>query len=108
LVGFGGNAWNADTMAIYLHGLAPDCDVVTFHYRGYRPSTGEPSASALLSDAPPIFDHLQHVIMQKRVVAVGFSIGAGPAAYLAQQRPLAGLVLVTPFDSLESLARDLY
>jgi hypothetical protein len=30
------------------------------------------------------------------------------AAHLARHRPVAGLVLVTPFDSLEALARDLY
>jgi pimeloyl-ACP methyl ester carboxylesterase len=39
---------------------------------------------------------------------VGFSIGSGVAAHLARHRPAAGLVLVTPFDSLEALARDLY
>ena len=36
------------------------------------------------------------------------SIGAGPAAYLASQRPIAGLILVTPFDSLTALAREHY
>ena len=30
------------------------------------------------------------------------------AAHLARHRPAAGLILVTPFDSLEALARDLY
>jgi predicted alpha/beta hydrolase len=40
LIGFGGNAWNAEAMALYLHGLFPDHDVVTFHYRGYAPSRG--------------------------------------------------------------------
>jgi hypothetical protein len=30
------------------------------------------------------------------------------AAHLARHRPVAGLVLVTPFDSLEALAGDLY
>jgi pimeloyl-ACP methyl ester carboxylesterase len=108
LLGFGGNAWNADAMAIYLHGLVPDCDVVAFHYRGYQPSTGRPSAEALLGDALTIFDHLQQTLAPKRVIAVGFSIGSGVAAYLARQRPAAGLILVTPFDSLEELARDLY
>jgi uncharacterized protein len=108
LLGFGGNAWSADAMALYLHERLPDCDVVAFHYRGYRPSTGRPSAEALLADAVTIFDHVQQVLAPERVVAVGFSIGSGVAAYLAQQRPLAGLVLVTPFDSLEALARDLY
>jgi hypothetical protein len=42
------------------------------------------------------------------VVAVGFSIGSGVAAHLARHRPTVGLVLVTPFDSLEALAGDLY
>ena len=108
LLGFGGNAWNADTMALYLHGLVPDCDVVAFHYRGYPPSAGQPSAKALLEDAPIVFDHVQQVLSPQQVVAVGFSIGSGVAAYLSRQRPVAGLLLVTPFDSLEALARDLY
>jgi uncharacterized protein len=30
------------------------------------------------------------------------------AAYLAQRRPLAGMILMTPFDSLEALAREHY
>jgi hypothetical protein len=51
LLGFGGNAWSADAVAIYLQSVFPDRDVVTFHYRGYAPSTGKPSASAILEDA---------------------------------------------------------
>ena len=51
LLGFGGNAWNADAMALYLHDLFPDREVAAFHYRGYAPSTGKPSAEALLSDS---------------------------------------------------------
>jgi pimeloyl-ACP methyl ester carboxylesterase len=105
LLGFGGNAWNADAMALYLHGLFPDHEVIAFHYRGYPPSSGAPSARALLADSVTIFDHLQ----QERpgpVVAVGFSIGSGVAAYLAHHRTVAGLILVTPFDSLKALARE--
>jgi hypothetical protein len=55
ILGFGGNAWNADDLALYLHGLLPDTEVVAFHYRGYRPSTGRSSAAALLADAPVVF-----------------------------------------------------
>jgi pimeloyl-ACP methyl ester carboxylesterase len=108
LLGFGGNAWNAEAMALYLHGLFPDCEVIAFHYRGYAPSGGRPSAEALLSDSLLIFDHVQQAHARERVVAIGFSIGSGAAAYLARHRPTAGLILVTPFDSLEALARDLY
>ena len=107
ILGFGGNAWNADVMVRYLHAVFPEEEIVTFHYRGYAPSSGSPSAKALLSDALTVFDHLQHG-RKRQVIAVGFSIGSGVAAYLGSQRPLAGLILVTPFDSLEALARDHY
>ncbi len=105
LLGFGGNAWNAEAMALYLHGLFPGHEVIAFHYRGYPPSGGQPSAKALLEDSLAIFDHLQQE-RARRVVAVGFSIGSGVAANLARHRPVAGLVLVTPFDSLKALARE--
>ena len=109
LLGFGGNAWNADAMALYLHDLFPEREVAAFHYRGYAPSSGRPSAQALLADSVLVFDRLQQEHASGRgVVAVGFSIGSGVAAHLARHRPVAGLVLVTPFDSLEALARDLY
>jgi pimeloyl-ACP methyl ester carboxylesterase len=108
LLGFGGNAWNAATTAFVLHVLFPDRSVVVFHYRGYAPSSGRPSAKALLSDSLAIFDHLRQLRASEPIIAVGFSIGSGVAGYLARQRPVAGLILVTPFDSLEGLAKDLY
>ena len=61
-----------------------------------------------MSDSLAIFDSLRQGQMEEPIVAVGFSIGSGVAAYLARHRPVAGLVLVTPFDSLEALALDLY
>ena len=102
LVGFGGNAANADVAALILHNLFPDRDIVVFHYRGYAPSSGSPSAQALLSDSLVIFDYLRQAGASQLIVAVGFSIGSGVAAYLAQHRSVAGLILVTPFDSLEA------
>ena len=105
LIGFGGNAWNAEAMALYLHSLFPGHEVIAFHYRGYPPSSGEPSARALFDDSLAIFDHLQQAGARK-VVAVGFSIGSGVAAHLAHHRPVTGLVLVTPFDSLKALAGE--
>src|SRR5215212_870474 len=35
ILGFGGNGWNAETAAAYLHDFFPEADVVVFHYRGY-------------------------------------------------------------------------
>jgi hypothetical protein len=105
LLGFGGNAWNAEIMARYLHDLFPVSEVVAFHYRGYPPSTGRPSSKALLADALGIYDELQRD-GSRPVLPVGFSIGSGVAAYLASQRNVPGMILVTPFDSLAALARD--
>src|SRR5579883_1998285 len=86
ILGFGGNAWNAQDVAQYLHELFPEHDVVAFHYRGYRPSTGSPSARALIADAPLVYDAAVERVRPKRVIAVGFSIGTGVAAQLAAQR----------------------
>ena len=108
IIGFGGNAWNAEAAAMYLHELYPHADVVAFHYRGYRPSTGRPSSSALLDDAPLIHDKVVQALAPDRIVAIGFSVGSGVAAHLASKRPLAGTILVTPFDSLKAVARGHY
>lgn len=107
ILAFGGNGWNAGAMALFLHRLLPDREVIAFHYRGYAPSTGSPSARALQEDALAIHDDLVEQGMAAPVV-VGISIGTGPAAELAARRPVAGVVLVTPFDSLTELARSHY
>jgi uncharacterized protein len=108
ILGFGGNAWNAQDVAEYLHELFPDEEVVTFHYRGYAPSQGSPSAEALIADAPLVYDLAVEQVKPKHVVAVGFSIGSGIAARLAATRLLDGLILVTPFDSLKAVAQSMY
>jgi hypothetical protein len=108
ILGFGGNAWNAQDVAQYLHELYPERAVVAFHYRGYRPSTGSPSAEALIADAPLVFDAAVDRTKPRRVVGVGFSIGTGVAAQLTAARKLDGLILVTPFDSLKGVAQAMY
>ena len=108
ILGFGGNAWNGQHVGEYLHELFAEADVAAFHYRGYPPSTGEPSADALIADAPLVYDVAVDRVKPTRVVAVGFSIGSGVAATLAGQRHLDGLILVTPFDSLRAVAQAMY
>ena len=108
ILGFGGNAWNAEAAAVYLHDLYPEADVVAFHYRGYRPSEGRPSAAAHMADALLIHDAVQSRFGDSRLVATGFSIGSGVATSLAARRPLDGLILVTPFDSLSAVAATHY
>lgn len=108
ILGFSGNAWNAEDAAAYLRRLYPAADIVTFHYRGYAPSTGAPSAASLTADALLIHDEAARRFPSRRIVAAGFSIGSGVAASLAPKRDLAGLILVTPFDSLAQVAARHY
>lgn len=108
ILGFGGNAWNAEDVAQYLADLFPDHEIVAFHYRGYRPSSGRPTGPALLEDAPLVHDEVVRRYRPSAVVAVGFSVGSGVGARLARERPLAGLILVTPFDSLSAVAAQHY
>jgi len=108
ILGFGGNAWNGQDVAEYLHELFPDHKVMAFHYRGYPPSTGSPSAKALIADAPLAYDAAVAQAKPARVIAVGFSIGTGIAAQLSATRKLDGLILVTPFDTLKGVAQSMY
>jgi pimeloyl-ACP methyl ester carboxylesterase len=108
ILGFGGNAWNGQDVAEYLHQVFPEAHVVAFHYRGYRPSTGSPSAQALIDDAPHVLALAIDRVKPERMVAVGFSIGSGVAASLSRSRPVDGLILVTPFDSLKAVAAGMF
>lgn len=103
LFGFGGNAWNADAVAIMLHQIFPEHEVAALHYRGYGPSGGRPSAAALFDDARLAYDHLVKDSTDG-VIVVGFSLGSSVAVELAATRSVQGMVLVTPFDSLKELA----
>jgi uncharacterized protein len=73
LLGFGGNAWNAEATALTLHALFPHRNIVAFHYRGYMPSMGSPSARALFSDSLMIYDHLLQTKTGETILPVGFS-----------------------------------
>jgi uncharacterized protein len=102
LVYFGGNA---EEVAGSLPGLAaafPEQALFLLHYRGYGGSAGKPTEAALIADALALFDkvHAGHA----NTVVVGRSLGSGVAVQVASMRPVARLVLVTPYDSLQELA----
>jgi len=102
LIYFGGNA---EDVSFSLPGFAaafPDHALYLLHYRGYGGSAGSPSETTLVEDALALFDKVR--ARHSHVVVVGRSLGSGVAIQVASRRPVARLVLVTPFDSLEDLA----
>jgi alpha/beta superfamily hydrolase len=108
LIGFGGNAQDAEVLGQDLAADFPGLDIVVFHYRGFGPSTGKPSEDALLADALTIYDAMVARLRPARTFAIGVSLGSAVAAHLSQRRPLGGVLLITPFDSVEAVARESY
>lgn len=108
LLVFGGNATNAQSLAERLRRAFPAHAIAAFHYRGYSPSGGTPAAATMVGDAPHAYDLVATRYRPRRIIAVGVSLGSGIAATLAAQRPLSGLILVTPFDSLRNAAAETY
>jgi len=80
------------------------------NYRGYGWSEGSPGEKAMAADARRLHDwaRSRSDVEHSRIVAFGRSLGSGVAVRLASERPLAGMVLATPFDSLESVAKRHY
>ena len=98
LLYFGGNAEDASSYMREFSASHPNHAIYLMHYRGFGGSSGTPSEVGLFKDALALFDaaYAQH----KEVVVIGVSLGSGIAAYLARHRPVARLILATPYDSI--------
>jgi len=104
LLYFGGNADDAREFVSVTYPMLC-CNVLTFNYRGYVHSSGTPSQKALFADALSIYDTYAK---GKEVIVVGRSLGTGVATYLASKRDVKGLILITPYDSILSMAKQKY
>ncbi|MBI4401900.1 MAG: alpha/beta hydrolase [Nitrospirae bacterium] len=84
--------------------------VFLFDYRGYGRSRGRPSEEGLYQDALAAYAYLTETrrIRPERLVLFGRSLGAAVAGEVASQRPVAGLILESPFPSVEAMARAHY
>jgi pimeloyl-ACP methyl ester carboxylesterase len=80
------------------------------NYRGYGTSEGKPSEVHLCEDAVRVFDALARRldVDPSRIVLIGRSLGSGVATFVAAHRPLAGVILISPYDSMTELARRHY
>jgi uncharacterized protein len=99
---FGGNAENVSRSLPTLAKAFPDRALYALNYRGYGGSTGKPSEAALIADALVLFDRVQ--VDHPHITLIGRSLGSGIAIHLASERPVERLVLVTPYDSLVTIA----
>lgn len=103
IIYFGGNAENVAFTAPEFEQEFGAYSVYLVNYRGYGRSEGSPSETELFSDALALYDQL--MLTHERVFVIGRSLGSGVASYVASQRSVQKLVLVTPFDSIQSIAQ---
>ena len=106
---FGGNAEEVSGQMHDAPMLAP-WSFAAVNYRGFGLSEGRPGEDVLTADALAIHDWLakREDIDPDRLVVFGRSLGTGVAVQLAASRPVRAVVLVSPFDSLRSIAAKQY
>lgn len=107
---FHGNAGHAGHRQFYADELAPlGLRVILAEYPAYGPRTGALGEESLVADAARTID-LAYRQYGAPVLLIGESLGAGVAAAAAVRRPdeVAGLLLVTPWDSLARVAAHHY
>lgn len=105
---FGGNAEEVSWMIEDARAQVSGYGWMLVNYRGYGGSEGAPSEAMISADALRWHDHALNELGAGEVIAFGRSLGSGAAVYLASQRPLKAVVLVTPFDSLVEVAKHHY
>lgn len=107
---FHGNAGHAGHRAFYVQALAPlGWRVILAEYPGYGPRPGPPGEAVFTADAVETLAQLQGQYGAP-LLLIGESLGAAVAATAAARQPdlVAGLLLITPWDRLASVAAHHY
>ena len=100
----GGNAegviYNAEDFLTTL----PSKTFYLLNYRGYGGSSGSPSEKGIYSDVVLLFDNIHK--NHKKIHVMGRSLGTGVATYLASKRSIEKMILISPYDSIKSIAQN--
>jgi len=107
VVYFGGRSEEVSWVARDAGRLFPGMAVLAVNYRGYGDSHGDPAEQHIVDDGRLLFDWLaeRHHVDPKRIAVVGRSLGSGVAVQVALERDAHSIVLITPYDSILSLAK---
>jgi uncharacterized protein len=95
-------SWGAEAETYTLLGF----DVFMIDYRGYGKSGGKiESENRLFSDMQSAYDEIKKRYDEDRIIILGYSIGSGPAAYLASENSPEKLILQAPFYNLTDMMK---
>ena len=107
--GNGGNIGHRATEVALLHHHL-GVNQLIFDYRGYGKSPGTPSEQGTYRDARAALRYLQERsdIDPGRIIYFGHSLGTAVAVELANATPPLALILVSPFASVQAMARIVF
>ena len=103
---FGGNGEQIEWNAAEFQGSMPNLTIYLMPYRGYGGNPGEITEENLYRDALNLFDKIKP--QYANISLIGRSLGTGVATYVAVERNIDKLILVTPYDSIVNVAQDQY
>ncbi len=106
LIYFGGNNETVAKHAKEHQTNFPNHTVYLLNYRGYGGSTGSPTEQGIYTDALALFDFVNKKHAYTSIM--GRSLGTGVATYVAANRIIHKLILITPYDSIEEIAKSQY
>ena len=109
IIYFGGNAEEVSWMAEMAPRFAR-WSLLAVNYRGYGGNPGAPGEKAMFADALILYDWAaaRADVDPTRMAVIGRSLGSGVAVHVAIARKPAGVVLITPYDSITAVAQALY
>ena len=106
IIYFGGNAESVVYSADNFLDTFPRQTIYLLNYRGYGGSSGQPTEDGIYADALFLFDKVLE--KQATISVIGRSLGSGVATFLASKRPVEKMALISPFDSITSVAQNIY
>lgn len=84
-------------------------DFFILDYRGYGKSQGRISGEKqLFRDVQSVYNSMKEKYKENKIVIIGYSIGTGPAAWLASDNRPKLLILKAPFYNFEDLAHQYF
>lgn len=110
MVYFGGRDEDASSSALRFFqqmadgGYFKNIDIAVIDWPGYGLSEGRATETSMKDSACAICNFFKNQKNVSNVYVCGYSLGCGPAIYAASKSDIAGLVLVSPYNS----AYDLY
>jgi pimeloyl-ACP methyl ester carboxylesterase len=111
LIFFYGNGDNlANMSSICLDWRLLGTNVLGVEYPGYGMSSGSPGEEPFYAAADAAYDYLvqRSDIDKTRIIPVGQSLGTGVAVELATRKPVAGLILLSPYTSMKDMAQNMF